>query len=252
MDWIELLGVSVGLGMDAFAVAVGASVVLGAVTARQTFRLSFHFGLFQALMPILGWAAARSFAAALAAWSHWVAFALLALIGGRALLVGIRGGDEPLGAGDPSRGGRMVTLSVAVSIDALAAGVSFAMLGIVVWIPAAVIGVITAAMTLVGLALGVRVGAALGHRAAILGGLILVGIGVKILAQGSPYELAAARQRGRPRHPRGPGARRRGATRRPRRSPTPPPGCPPRGPRGRPAHKVPASGRAAAGQRRPA
>ncbi|MFH1532892.1 MAG: manganese efflux pump MntP family protein [Pseudomonadota bacterium] len=184
MDGSELLGVAVGLGMDAFAVAVAASVVLVTITGRQVFRLAFHFGLFQALMPILGWAAARSFAAAVAGWTHWVAFALLALIGGRALWEGFWGGDEPLGAGDPSKGARMVTLSVAVSIDALAAGVSFAMLGIVVWIPAAVIGVITAAMTLAGLALGARLGAALGHRAAILGGLILVGIGVKILVQG--------------------------------------------------------------------
>jgi len=184
MGWSELLGIAVGLGMDAFAVAVAASVVLGAVSPRQTFRLSFHFGLFQALMPILGWAAARTFTAAVAGWTHWIAFVLLALIGGRALFEGIRGGDEPLGAGDPSKGARMVTLSVAVSIDALAAGVSFAMLGILVWMPAAVIGVITAAMTLAGLGLGARMGAALGHRSAILGGLILVGIGVKILVQG--------------------------------------------------------------------
>jgi putative Mn2+ efflux pump MntP len=184
MDWSELLGISVGLGMDAFAVAVAASVVLGAVNPRQTFRLSFHFGLFQALMPILGWAAAQTFAAAVVGWSHWIAFALLILIGGRALLEGVRGGDEPLGAGDPSKGARMITLSVAVSIDALAAGVSFAMLGIVVWMPAAVIGVVTAIMTLIGLQIGVRVGAVFGHRAAILGGLILVGIGVKILLQG--------------------------------------------------------------------
>lgn len=184
MDWSELIGISVGLGMDAFAVAVAASVVLGAVNPRQLFRLSFHFGLFQALMPVLGWAAALTFAGAVVEWSHWVAFTLLALIGGRALVEGIRGGDAPLGAGDPSKGLRMVTLSVAVSIDALAAGVSFAMLGIIVWMPAMVIGVITAAMTLVGLRIGARVGAALGHRAAILGGLILVGIGVKILLQG--------------------------------------------------------------------
>jgi putative Mn2+ efflux pump MntP len=184
MDWSELLGISVGLGMDAFAVAVAASVVLGAVNARQTFRLSFHFGLFQALMPILGWAAAQTFAGAVADWSHWIAFTLLALIGGRALLEGLRKGDAPLGSGDPSRGARMITLSIAVSIDALAAGISFAMLGIVVWIPAAVIGVTTAAMTLVGLGLGIRLGAALGHRAAVLGGLILLGIGVKILLQG--------------------------------------------------------------------
>ena len=184
MDWAELLGISVGLGMDAFAVAVAASIVLGTVHPRQTFRLSFHFGLFQALMPILGWAAALSFAAAVSEWSHWVGFALLAAIGGRAFVVGLRGGAEPQGAGDPSKGLRMVTLSIAVSIDALAAGVSFAMLGIVVWVPAAVIGVVTAAMTLVGLGLGVRIGAKLGQRAAILGGLILIGIGVKILVQG--------------------------------------------------------------------
>ena len=184
MDWAELIGISVGLGMDAFAVAVAASIVLGAVNRRQTVRLAFHFGLFQALMPILGWAATLAFADAVTGWSHWVAFALLALIGGRALVEGLRGGDEPLGPGDPSKGLRMVTLSVAVSIDALAAGVSFAMLGIVVWGPAAMIGVTTAAMTLVGLALGVRLGAALGHRSAIVGGLILMGIGVKILMQG--------------------------------------------------------------------
>ena len=184
MDGPDLVGVAVGLGMDAFAVAVAASVVLGTVSPRQSFRLCFHFGLFQALMPILGWAAALSVAGAVAGWSHWVAFALLVLIGGRALVEGFRSGDGALGVGDPTRGLRMVTLSLAVSIDALAAGVSFAMLGIVVWVPAAVIGVITAAMTLGGLRLGARVGAVLGRRAAVLGGLILVGIGVRILVQG--------------------------------------------------------------------
>ena len=184
MNWTELLGISVGLGMDAFAVAVAASIVLGAVTHRQTFRLSFHFGLFQALMPVLGWAAALTFAAALAAWSHWIAFGLLALIGGRALWEGLCDGDSALCGGDPSKGLRMVTLSIAVSIDALAAGVSFAMLGIVVWMPAVVIGVVTAVMTIMGLWLGARVGATLGRRAAVLGGVILLGIGVKILVQG--------------------------------------------------------------------
>ncbi len=184
MSLIEIVLIAVGLAMDAFAVSLDAGAAGRARDRRAAFRLSFHFGLFQALMPIVGWAAARTFASTVAGWTHWIAFALLALIGGRALIEGIRGSDAPLGSGDPSKGFRMVTLSVAVSIDALAAGVSFAMLGIVVWIPAAVIGVITAAMTLVGLGIGARVGAALGHRAAILGGLILVGIGVKILLQG--------------------------------------------------------------------
>jgi putative Mn2+ efflux pump MntP len=90
----DIIAIAVGLALDATAVAIATSILLGGVTARQVFRFSFHFGLFQALMPVAGWLAGSGFRPLIAAWDHWVAFGLLALIGGRAI-VGAGGGPRP-------------------------------------------------------------------------------------------------------------------------------------------------------------
>lgn len=183
MSLFLILGISLGLAMDAFAVAIASSVALGAVSGRQIFRLAFHFGLFQAMMPVIGWLAGQSVGERIAEWDHWVAFILLSGIGLKAIIDACRPeNDEPTHPpSDPTRGFKLVALSTATSIDALAAGLSFAMIDVQVWYPALAIGIITGTLTIVGMLLGSRLGLAFGKRMEILGGLVLIGIGCKIL-----------------------------------------------------------------------
>ncbi len=182
MSTLTLIGVAVGLAMDAFAVAIGAGLQLKEVTPRQTFRLAWHFGLFQAFMPVIGWLAGLSVAEWIAPVDHWIAFGLLALIGGKMIYDALKG-DEDAERADPTKGWMLVTLSIATSIDALAVGLSLALLGVSIWWPALVIGVVAGAFTTVGLQLGKRFGALLGRRMEIVGGVILIAIGIKILVE---------------------------------------------------------------------
>jgi len=184
MSIVEILLIAVGLAMDAFAVSVAAAASGRARGRWSTFRLSFHFGLFQAVMPVAGWYAGTRVAPLIEAADHWVAFGLLALVGAHMIREGCTRGDLDVPrAGDPSRGWSLVVLSVATSIDALAVGLGLAMLQVDIWLPAAVIGLVTAALSLVGVVAGRRLGASFGRRAAVAGGVILIGIGVKILIE---------------------------------------------------------------------
>jgi putative Mn2+ efflux pump MntP len=180
---LTLLGIAVGLAMDAFAVALGVGLTLATVTRRQAFRLAWHFGLFQFLMPVLGWLAGRTVERQIAAVDHWIAFALLAGIGGKMLYESGRDGAEARAAGDPTRGWSLLVLSVATSVDALAVGLSLGLLRVRIWYPAAVIGVVAALLTAAGLRLGKRLGAIFGRRMEALGGVVLLAIGVKILLE---------------------------------------------------------------------
>ncbi|MBU2547568.1 MAG: manganese efflux pump MntP family protein [Proteobacteria bacterium] len=181
----ELIGIAVALAMDAFAVALASGVSLGRVDARQTFRLAWHFGLFQALMPILGWLGGTTIRTHIEAYDHWLAFALLAFVGGRMLLGAFEGEDVRGRSTDPTRGVTMVMLSVATSIDALAVGLSMALLGLSIWVPALIIGLVAAGFTAGGLHLGRAVGAGrrLSTWAESVGGLLLLGIGLNILRE---------------------------------------------------------------------
>ena len=125
-SWWTLLGISLALAMDAFAVSVATGLAVAPVTARHTFRMAFHFGLFQFLMPVLGWFAGRGSADWIGSANDWVAVALLALVGGK-MLWEARGEEENRSAADPTRGWMLVTLSVATSLDALAVGFSLAL-----------------------------------------------------------------------------------------------------------------------------
>jgi len=180
LSLVTILGIAVGLAMDAFAVAIGVGLNAGRVSGRTTFRLAWHFGLFQFLMPVVGWLAGLSVEQWISGVDHWVAFGLLVAIGGHMLYEAFRG-DEERSVRDPTRGASLVVLSVATSIDALAVGLSLALLGTDIWYPAVIIGVVAFAFTAAGLHLGSRFGARLGKRVEALGGVILIGIGVRIL-----------------------------------------------------------------------
>lgn len=184
MSFVVIGTIAVGLALDAFAVAVATSLKLRRVSPRQVFRFAFHFGLFQAFMPMIGWAAARYVADAIERWDHWVAFGLLTAIGTRAIFESLRSGEaEPARASDPTRGWSLVMFSVATSIDALAVGISFAVLEVQAWYPCAIIGLVTAFLTAMGMVFGSRLGSRLGRRVEVLGGVILIAIGAKILAE---------------------------------------------------------------------
>jgi putative Mn2+ efflux pump MntP len=181
-DTFTILGIAVGLAMDAFAVSISSGLFLRGASLRQTARFAFHFGLFQFLMPVLGWAAGVHFQEGLAAWDHWMAFGLLAAIGVKAIASSPER-NAPEGARkDPTRGWSLVILSVATSIDALAVGLSFAFLEVDIWYPSVVIGVVAAGFTALGMRIGGSLGPLVGRRIEVVGGAILIGIGLKILA----------------------------------------------------------------------
>jgi len=184
MGWVSLLALACALAMDAFAVAIVTGLTLNPMTRRHVFRLSFNFGLFQALMPVVGWLAGTAVHRYIAAFDHWVAFGLLAFVGGKMLWEAARH-DKKEGSppADPTKGWSVVVLSVATSIDALAVGLSLAMIGSPIVVPAVVIGVVAAAFTAAGMVLGRRVGAYWGKRVELVGGLILIGIGIKIVIE---------------------------------------------------------------------
>jgi putative Mn2+ efflux pump MntP len=134
-------------------------------------------------MPIIGWIAGRSVRPLIESWDHWLAFALLTIVGGRMILEALRGDKHDSRRSDPTRGWSLVVLSVATSIDALAIGLSFAALGVDVWFPSAVIGLTAGALTLVGTLGGRALGARFGSRMAVIGGVLLIIIGCWIVYQ---------------------------------------------------------------------
>ncbi|MEA1996722.1 MAG: manganese efflux pump MntP family protein [Gemmatimonadota bacterium] len=176
-----IITIAVGLAMDAFAVAVVCSISLPGISARQVFRFAFHFGLFQAMMPVLGWLSGRTVRQYIEAWDHWAAFGLLLFIGVKIIYNSLSGDRGKKWQNDPTRGLLLVTLSLATSIDALAVGLSLAMVGVDIWYPALIIGVVTLVITAAGMLLGTRIGRNVSRRIEIVGGLILIGIGFKIL-----------------------------------------------------------------------
>lgn len=182
MSVVELLTIAVALAMDAFAVSLAAGATGSASGRRATFRLAFHFGLFQFLMPVIGWLAGSLFASRLEAVDHWIAFVLLGWIGVQMIRAGLDP-DPDRRVGDPSRGWSLIALSIATSIDALAVGLSLALLQVRIWQVSVVIGLTAALFSVLGHRGGGRLGARLGRRAELLGGGLLVGIGLKILVE---------------------------------------------------------------------
>ncbi len=183
MSLPEILAIAVGLALDAFAVSLAAGAAGHAAGLRPTFRLSFHFGLFQFLMPVLGWYAGSLVAHQVTVIDHWVAFGLLVWVGARMIRSGLHPDPSRVRA-DMSRGWTLVSLSVATSLDALTIGLSLAILGVGIWYPSAVIGVVTGGLCLAGLRLGGRLGSRFGSRMEVVGGGMLALIGLRILISG--------------------------------------------------------------------
>jgi putative Mn2+ efflux pump MntP len=180
LSFLSIIGIAVGLGMDVFAVSIASSCMIRKIEPRQYFRMSFHFGFFQFMMPVIGWLAGSGFSKWFAAFDHWIAFGLLAIIGLKMIYDSRRSRDVGAPPGDPTRGLMLVLLSVATSIDALAAGLSFAFLEMDIWYPSIVIGVTAALMSFLGLRMGRLLGVRFGRRMEVVGGIVLIGIGISI------------------------------------------------------------------------
>ena len=166
--------------MDAFAVSLGIGTTRKAVDLRSRFRLAFHFGIFQALMPILGWIAGSTIAQYIESFDHWIAFGLLGYVGINMIRSGLNPDMEAYKE-NPSKGKTLMMLCIATSIDAMAVGVGLAFVDVGILPIAAAIGVTTCLMVTVGVMLGRVLGAVAGKRAEIMGGLLLIGIGAAIL-----------------------------------------------------------------------
>lgn len=166
--------------MDAFAVAAVVAMGLDRLTYRRLFRLSWHFGIFQALMPVAGWFAGTAVSSLAASYAYLASGALLCLIGTH-MLWESRISDKRTRVFDPTRGWSLVGLSLATSIDALAVGISFGLIGISIWFPACVIGAVTFIVAAAGAIAGRKAGGLLGPWAERLGGTALIFIGIRIL-----------------------------------------------------------------------
>ena len=191
LSFLTIFAIAVALAMDALAVSLTTGIRLRSVDAGHTLRMAGTFGGFQFAMPVIGWLLGVGAQKYIESYDHWLAFALLAFVGGRMLKEAWenRGkAAEECEFADPTRGSSLWLLGIATSLDALAVGLSLALLKINVWFPAAIIGVVCFCITAAGLHLGkciCRVPAlsGLGNKANALGGLVLIAIGLKILQE---------------------------------------------------------------------
>jgi putative Mn2+ efflux pump MntP len=185
MTLFELILLAISLAMDCFTVSITSGIILKRVHLRTFLTMAFFFGLFQAMMPLIGWFGAAQFSHLIEAYDHWIAFGLLAFLGGR-MIVQSFGGEED-NHFDPTLFTTILTLSVATSIDALAVGVSFAFSGITTWgeiaLPILLIGLASFILSLVGSFIGVFFGLRIHFRIEWVAGLVLIAIGVRILIE---------------------------------------------------------------------
>lgn len=181
MGIVELLLIAIGLAMDAFAVSVGKGITLQRVEPRHALTTGLWFGGFQGLMPIVGYFLGQSFADYVTSIDHWIAFGLLTIIGLNMIRETLWGDEESHNADFGFK--TMLVMAIATSIDALAIGITIAFLGIEIWLPAIIIGIVTLLLSAIGVYLGSLFGSRLGAKAGILGGIILIAIGLKILIE---------------------------------------------------------------------
>ena len=180
MSLINILLISIGLAMDAFAVSISNGMAVKCFKKRFAFKVALFYGGFQAIMPIVGWAAGLSFRKYIESYDHWIAFGLLFLIGAK-MIYESRNDNE--NACNPEKTLFLFTMAIATSIDALAVGISFSCLQINIILPVILIGLVTFVLSFIGVFLGNKFGNLFGKKMELIGGLILIGIGTKILIE---------------------------------------------------------------------
>ncbi len=181
MDLYTLILLSVGLAMDAFSVALVAGFGLGKVKLSDSLKVSGTFGVAHIIMPVLGWFLGSTVIGLIQKWDHWLAFVLLAFVGGKMLKEGLDKDTDEIKSSDLLGWTSLLFFTVAVSIDALAVGLSFSLQNLSIWVPSLYMGAGTLFFTFVGLNIGNRTGQRFGKRAQVFGGLVLILIGLRIV-----------------------------------------------------------------------
>ena len=180
-DFLSVFLIAIGLSADCFAVALSAGISHINHRWSRILRVSFSFGLFQALMPVIGWLAGRTVVEIIADYDHWVAFVLLAVVSGRMFWEAFHPERSEGKEVDVTRGFMLLTLSIATSIDSLAVGLSFAFLNVNIALASPIIGAVAFVVTAIGFILGRRASEVIGKRAEAIGALILLAIAFRIL-----------------------------------------------------------------------
>jgi manganese efflux pump family protein len=180
-DFVSILLIAISLSADCFAVALSGSSTISKLRYPSVLRTALAFGFAQFVMPVIGWLIGRTIINFISGYDHWIAFVLLAFIGGRMIWESFQPEDEKKANSDITWGFLLLTLAVATSIDALAVGLSLGLLNINVWLASSIIGVVAFTITCLGFLLGRQVGLLFGKRARLIGGVILIAIGIRIL-----------------------------------------------------------------------
>ncbi len=180
-DFLSILLIALGLSADCFVVALSGGISKVNHSLPRLLRVAFSFGVFQALMPVLGWLAGRTVVDLIAGYDHWIAFGMLAVVSGRMLWGALRSERSERKEVDITKGLLLITLSIATSIDALAIGLSFAFLNVSIALASPIIGAVAFVATIVGFKLGNKVGKSVGKQAEAIGAIILLAIAFRIL-----------------------------------------------------------------------
>lgn len=182
MEPITTVLIAVGLAADAFAVSLSSGLAIKHMKINKALKIALFFGVFQALMPLIGWVAGLSFRGFISSFDHWVAFGLLSFIGGRMIYESTQ--EEIVEKKfNPLDSYTLMTLAVATSLDALAVGIGFSVLKISIFAVVTVIGFITFFLSFLGVFIGHKFGDFFQNKVEMLGGLVLIGIGTKILIE---------------------------------------------------------------------
>lgn len=183
MNITEIILLAIGLAMDCFAVAIACGMAMKKITFGPTLRIAFFFGLFQAVMPLIGWLVGNSFQSYIETFDHWFAFIILFLLGGKMIHENFKTEETNKKPLNPYSLTLVLTMAIATSIDALAVGFTFAFLDMDLWLPVLIIGLASLLFSILGIFLGHKYCCRLKIPAELLGGLVLIGIGSKILVQ---------------------------------------------------------------------
>ena len=181
MSIVEIILISLGLAMDSFAMSITSGLILKKISIKDVLKIAFYMGVFQALMPVIGWFAGKGMQQYIESFDHWVAFGLLVFLGGKMIFDYFKAEDEK--QFNPRKHIVLIGLAVATSIDALVIGVNFAFLEVDILFSIVSIGLTAFSLSFIGVYIGNKFGKRFDFKAELVGGIILVGIGVKILIE---------------------------------------------------------------------
>lgn len=180
MNFLSILLIAAGLAMDAFAVSITSGITVRHLRIKHALKIALFFGFFQAIMPIIGWLSGMSLRNIISGFDHWIAFGLLSIIGCKMIYESFKLKKEKI---NPQNIYILFILSIATSIDALAVGLSLSFLKVAIILPAIIIGVVTFLLSFFGVYVGNKVGHFFERKIEMIGGLVLIGIGLKILIE---------------------------------------------------------------------